>query len=149
MYYRVKLSNLFCFIYFSSEAVSIAPSMTYETHVSPWSQTKERGHFLIGYNSYIVEWFVSQASLNEHADDNRSNDIGQGFKENSVAGKSLLSGFLTLQTKQTLRCFYFFDHVGGDIAYTQYNVHVMNKPWVYLTTIGMGYRILHGISVPP
>ncbi|XP_047966695.1 WD repeat-containing protein 91 homolog isoform X2 [Salvia hispanica] len=44
----------------SSEAVSIAPSMTYETH----------------------------ASLNEHADDNRSNDIGQGFKENSVAGSS-------------------------------------------------------------
>ncbi|XP_057798590.1 uncharacterized protein LOC131014592 [Salvia miltiorrhiza] len=44
----------------SSEAASVPPSMTYRTH----------------------------ASFNDHDDDNRSNDIGQGFKEDFVAGSS-------------------------------------------------------------
>lgn len=31
----------------------------------------------------------SQASFNDHADDDRSDDIGQGFREDSIAGWTL------------------------------------------------------------
>ncbi|KAL8544162.1 hypothetical protein ACS0TY_004626 [Phlomoides rotata] len=71
-----------------AEAAKVPPRMSDETHANSASRVEEKEQFLIGDHSQVVESRVSQASYNNHSDENRSGDTRQGLTDDCAAGSS-------------------------------------------------------------
>lgn len=83
--------NHFLFLFSGAEAAKVRSSIDDETRANSASRVEEKERsFIGGDHSQVMESRTSQASYNDHSDENRSSITHQGFTDDNVEGKLLL-----------------------------------------------------------